>query len=78
MSEQKTFREMSDSEIVSLFRSLANRFESSNDPVTEFKAYVKEQFGCSIASSFSSPNGAGQRMHMGMVSSPTTGKTLSF
>ena len=76
----KTFREMTDDEITVAFRKMAIRCQHSNNPVEMFKRRVKETVDCqyTVAVSFSRPNGAGQRMWMGMVCSPSTGKTINF
>ena len=76
----KIFREMTDHEIKVAFRRLATSCQFSNDPKAVFQEHVKKDFDCpyTVAISFSSPNDAGQRMHMGMVGSPSTGKTINF
>ena len=80
MSETKKFREMTDDEIESAFRRLANSCQCCNEPAAVFKERVKKDFDCpyTVAISYSKTNGAGQRMHMGMVNSPNSGKTISF
>jgi len=80
MTKNKTFREMTDAEIKTAFSGLAMRCQHSNDPKKEFRRRVKEDFACSyhVAVSFSGPNAVGQRMHMGMVNSPTTYKIINF
>ncbi len=76
----KTFREMTDREIEVAFRRLAIGCQHCNDPKAEFQRLIKETFDCpyTVAISFSSPNDAGQRMFMGMVNSPNTGKIINF
>lgn len=76
----KTFREMTDAEIKIAFSRLAISCQHSNDPKKVFQRRVKEDFDCpySVAIAFSNPNRAGQRMWMGMVGSPSTGKTINF
>ncbi len=76
----KTFREMTDREIEVAFRKLAIGCQYCNDPKAEFTRLVKENFDCpyTVAIHYSNPNGAGQRMWMGMVGSPSTGKTINF
>ncbi|KKK98888.1 hypothetical protein LCGC14_2638230 [marine sediment metagenome] len=78
--EAKKFRQMSDDEIIKAFKDLAHGCQRANDPVATFKKTVKSDFDCSytVAITFSKYNSAGQRMHMGMVCSPTTGETLNF
>ena len=81
MSEEtKKFRLMTDDEIITDLAQLAQQCEHSNNPKETFKSRAKQELECPymIAISFSSPNRAGQRMHMGMVSSPTTVKTFNF
>ncbi len=80
MTENKTFREMTDAEIKRAFSRLASQCERADNPKEVFQRRVKEDFDCpyTVAICFSSPNGAGQRMSMGMVGSPTTGKTINF
>jgi len=76
----KTFREMTDDEIGKAFRRLAISCQFCNEPKAVFLEHVKKDFDCpyTVAISFSDANGAGQRMWMGMVCSPSTGKTISF
>lgn len=76
----KTFREMTDDEIQKAFRRIAISCQHCNDPKATFKKLIKERFDCpyTVAISYSEPNGAGQRMWMGMVCSPSTGKTINF
>lgn len=76
----KTFREMTDDEITVAFRKMAIRCQHSNNPAEMFKQRVKEIFDCqyTVAIAFSPPNGAGQRVWMGMVCSPSTATTINF
>lgn len=80
MTENKTFREMTDVEIKTAFSRLALQCECRANPKEEFLRRVKEDFDCphTVAICFSESNSAGQRMSMGMVNSPTTGKTIIF
>ncbi len=74
------FLKMTDEEIQNAFRKLAINCQYSNDPKVVFQDRVEKDFNCSytVAITFSKPNSAGQRMCMGMVYSPTTGKIINF
>lgn len=76
----KTFREMTDREIEVAFRRVAIGCQNCNDPKAAFNRLIKEWFDCpyTVAIHYSNPNAAGQRMWMGMVNSPNTGKIISF
>ena len=72
---KRNWRDLSDDELKSEARSIARSCDSS----TEVSAKLKSDFDYpySVAVTYSKPNGAGQRMMMGMMHGKN-GNTISF
>ena len=76
MSMTEEYRKMSEDEIKQACREICKKHESSGNTEAA-KDEIEQKFGTRPAITFSEPDGADQRMMMGMIHAPNEG-TISF